>query len=187
MLVIEPNAAYARQLQDELKEKKFILAAVEEEITHFYMAEPSGRIIYLDNFGWGEKHLITGVKESFMLGEEAARDMVRRYLGGETSLYYSKKFKPYFSRSLAEFVYGASATLHNNKMTEAPVVVSGRLLGHSGKHHWQLAGNRLRLRFAKFGDRETLVRQELQLLTRHEDLNRFTRQRIRWLMSSMNK
>lgn len=186
-LVFEPNAALARQLKEGSKEQKFILAAIDKEKTYFYLAESSGKITYLDSFDWGEGRLIDGIMEHFAVSEESAREMLNCYLFRQTSSYYFKKFKAYFSHFMAELIYGITAILYNNKMTKEPVYVSGQLLGSVDKSHWQFKGGRPRLRFIFSGDKEALARQELKSLTYHKDLNRFTRQRIKWLIPSVNK
>lgn len=186
-LVFEPNAALARQLKEGSKEQKFILAAIDKEKTYFYLTEPSGKITYLDNFDWGESRLIDGIMENFAVPEESAEEMLNCYLSRQTSSYYFKKFKAHFSHFMAELIYGITAILYNNKMTTEPVYVSGQLLGSVDKNHWQLKGGRPRLRFIFSGDKEALAKQELKSLTYHKDLNRFTRQRIKWLIPSVNK
>ena len=186
-LVFEPNAALARQLKEESKEQKFILAAADKEKTHFYLAEPAGKIIYLDSFDWGENRLIGGIMENFGVPEESAKEMLNYYLSRQTSFYYFQKFKAHFSRLMAELLYGITAILYNNKMAKEPVYVSGQLIGSVDKNHWQFKAGQPRLRFIFSGDKEALVKQELKSLADHKDLNQFTRQRIKWLIPSVNK
>jgi len=187
ILIVESNAAYARQLQDEKKVKKFIMAAVEEEAAYFYLIESSGKIVYLDDFNWGESHLIRDTIKSFAVSESGAKEILDRYFSGQTSLYFFKKFKPHLSRFLEELIHGIEAVIYNNKMNKTPVYVSGRLINRIEKNHWQAKAGRPIVYFVPSSDKKILADRESESLLKHKELNRFIKQRIRWLMPSIVK
>lgn len=181
VLALEPAASLAYSLREKSADENLVVAKIFSGKTCLYFSN-SERTAYLSDFDWGENNLIEEAGRELGLNSKIAAEIIESYSRSEVSPYFFSKFRPYFSRALSGLVRGVAAAVHNAKINKPTVYAFGERLSKIGKKHFGTRDDSFKLVFCPGESDKEIALKELSAGRLNENLNKFAKRRIKWLM-----
>ena len=181
ILALEPAASLAHSLREKSADENLVVAKIFSGKTCLYFSSPK-RTAYLSDFDWGENDLIGRTSQELGLAAKVAEKIIESYSRSEVSPYFSSKFRPYFNQALSGFVRGVAAAVHNAKINKPTVYAFGERFSKIGKKHFGTRDDSFKLVFFPGESDKEIALKELSAGRLNENLNKFAKRRIKWLM-----
>lgn len=185
-IILEGGSVRAHLLAKNEELGDALYVELKDDTTTIFQIGPD-RISYLNEFEWGEKHLLELLKEELALKDEvSAKGIHRRYVEADLSEKAARKIDKIFYNAFSKFIKDGVATIKDSlsgQLRLPPIYLKGFFPLPESVYRKKFSAEGVQLRFLNPAENyivEDFVNDSIHSV--YGELNHLAKRRIKWLM-----